>query len=490
MKLFVSLFASMLLVIMYAANALAVPAFTRAHKVECTTCHTIYPELNEYGEAFLKNSYVYFGKVKKGEKKEAALPAAAPAVAPAPAGAPDIQGEGDADKLAKLRSGAMGAASATADSGAPAASPAPAVASSSAATAPEKNEGLALAAIPETLPISFTGSINYAYDRSQVNELDFAARSLKMHAAGNFKETIGFFGTYVAYSEQPPVGTYNTSTTASNNKTDINEFLLSWRHMFNTSVNLRIGRMQPKLGLWKTNNKLSVTNNYLPYSYTVGKESIFRVEQPQDALELNTILANRLFLAGGMVNRKGQNSKEGYGHVSLKLGGADFLANEPDIDLNKEESILDFLTVTLGTYGYYGKNGIANSNDPKNTYFRIGVDSELLYKIFRLRMLGNYGEDDNVTPSKLNSWTTVISKAGTVEAEVTILLNLIGAARFEYLQQEGSSSNFTNTFIRRYVGTMAYAPLENFKLALEYKYSMPSRGSIDRVGTLGATFSF
>jgi hypothetical protein len=41
-----------------AGTAFAIPAFSRAHKVECTTCHTIAPELNEYGEAFLKNSYV------------------------------------------------------------------------------------------------------------------------------------------------------------------------------------------------------------------------------------------------------------------------------------------------------------------------------------------------------------------------------------------------------------------------------------------------
>ena len=39
-------------------NAEAIPAFTRQHKTECSTCHTIYPELNEYGEAFQKNSYV------------------------------------------------------------------------------------------------------------------------------------------------------------------------------------------------------------------------------------------------------------------------------------------------------------------------------------------------------------------------------------------------------------------------------------------------
>src|SRR5512133_1096228 len=89
----------------------AVPAFSRAHKVECTTCHTIYPELNEYGEAFLKNSYVYVGKGSKAAKKTTAVPAqASPAAGDAAAGeAPVVKGEGDTAKLAKLKAGAMGA---------------------------------------------------------------------------------------------------------------------------------------------------------------------------------------------------------------------------------------------------------------------------------------------------------------------------------------------------------------------------------------------
>jgi hypothetical protein len=259
--------------------------------------------------------------------------------------------------------------------------------------------------------------------------------------------------------------------------------------MFNTPLNLRIGRMQPKLGLWKTNNKLSVTNDYLPYSYTVGNESQFKIEQPQDAIELNSVLANRLYLAGGIVNRKGQNTKEGYGHASVKFGGADYLANEPDVDLNKEESIFDFLTLSLGTYGYFGKNGTANSNDPKNNYYRVGIDTELLYKIFRLRILGNIGEDDNISPSLLAFRADVRSKSAAIEGEVTFLVNLIAAARFEYLQQKSDSLTFNNVYLRRYIATVGYAPLQNVKLATEFKYEI-GQNSTNRIGTLGATFSF
>lgn len=479
--------------VIFPTQAYAVPAFSRANKVECTTCHTIAPELNEYGEAFLKNSYVYLGKAKSGDKKAAApAPVAAKPQTPgSSAGAASkVKGEGDPDKLSKLKAGAMGG-----DAAEPAVAATEPVAAAASPAAESKSEGLALAAIPELIPISFTGAINYGLgDKRNINdgnEFDYSARAFKLHAAGNFRDMVGFFATYVAYSEQPPAGTYNTSIVPSNNKTDINEFFIQWRNLLDTPVNIKIGRMQPKLGLWKTNNKLSATNNYLPYTYTVGSESVFRVEQPQDALELNAVVAKRMFLATGLVNRKGQNSKEGYAHVSYKIGGADYVGNEPDVDLNKDESIFDFLTFTVGTYGYLGKNGSSVSGTPRNRYGRAGVDTELQYKIFRLRTLGGYGFDDNATPSQTGFVTKVISKAATIEGELTLRTNLIAATRFEYLQEVGNmpASVFTNVYARRYIGTLGYTPLENLKLSTEFKYEiMPT--VINRVGIVGATFSF
>ncbi|MEI6214196.1 MAG: hypothetical protein WCP10_08830 [Desulfuromonadales bacterium] len=488
---------TIVLPLFFTGTSHAIPAFSRALKVECTTCHTIFPELNEYGEAFLKNSYVYVGKGKKGAKEKVFTPTAAPppsASSTAGRSTPEIKGDGDAVKLSKLKSGAMSSAEAGASDAPVAAAPAATSATAGAsqnAGGEEKSEGLLLAAIPEQLPISFTGSVNVVYDNKAVNELDFATRYLKLHAGGNFRDMVGFYGTYVAYSEQAPVGNYNSSINPSNNKTDINEFFLSWRHALNTPVNLRIGRMQPKLGLWKTNNKLSVTNNYFPYTYTVGKESAFRVEQNQDAIELNSVLANRLFVAGGVVNRKGQTAKEGYIHASYKLGGADYLANEPEIDLAKDEHLFDFLTVSMGSYAYFGKNGTANSNDPKNNFYRAGLDTELYYKAYRFRMLGGIGEDDNVAPSLVTQQTRVISKSATFEAEYALRQNLLAAARFEYLQQEGPqlSSSFSNIYARRYAATVGYNPYENLKLVVEYKYETVA-SIINRLGTLGLTFGF
>lgn len=474
----------------------AIPAFSRANKVECTTCHTIAPELNEYGDAFLKNSYVYVGKAISVDKKATAAKVKSvakkkPVDTAADAGVAKVMGGGDPDKLNKLKAGAMSVEGVEQV----VAAPVPDDAASADGSAEGKSEWQTLAGIPDVLPISFTGAINYGFgddlNISDGNKYDYSARSFKLHAGGNFRDKIGFFTTYVAYSEQPAGGTYNTSDVPENNKTNINEMFLQLRNFLDTPVNLKIGRMQPKLGLWKTNNKVSVTNNYLPYNYRVGAQSAFNVEQFQDVLELNAVVAKRLFVAGGMVNRKGQDAKEGYGHVSYKIGGSDYLGNESDIDLAKDENILDFLALTVGAYGYSGENGSNVMNTPRNSYTRAGIDTELQYKIFRLRLLGGWGSDDNVDLAAPAGETKVISRAATVEGEFTLRVNLIAAARYERLHQKGNSpAVFTGLDMSRYVGTIAYAPLENVKLSTEFKYETVEPNTINRIGTVGATFSF
>lgn len=501
MKFVVSFSTSILLFVLFAANSYAIPAFTRANKVECSTCHTIYPELNEYGEAFLKNSYVYFGKGPKGAKAKEIAPTpaakAVPEAKPAGGARPDVKGSGDADTLSKLKTGAMLQTDATASAPAATAPLEVKVENQQPATiADTKTEGILLSAIPEQLPISFTANLHGTYDGSAVNEFDFSSRALKLNAGGNFAEKAGFFGTYLIYTENAANIT-NTSQTPNNmtSKNDIGELFLIWRHALGSPINLKIGRLQPKLGLWKSNNKLAVTNSFAPYAYTVGSKSVFRLEQPQDALEANAVLANRFFVAGGVVNRKHQNTKEGYGHLSYKFGGADFVANEPDIDLNKEESVFDFLTVTVGGYGYFGTNGETNTTagvvPTQNKYYRTGIDFDILYKLFRIRLAGVMGRDDN--PELTAAKTATRSYVAAVEGEYSFLQNLIGAVRFEY-QDDGRG------YVRRYIPTLGYTPLQNVKVAMEYKHeiatsykSLPtsvSQDFINRIGTLGVTFSF
>lgn len=57
--------AALLASLCFAGRAEAIPAYSREHKTECTTCHTIFPQLNEFGQAFEKNGFVWPGESKK-----------------------------------------------------------------------------------------------------------------------------------------------------------------------------------------------------------------------------------------------------------------------------------------------------------------------------------------------------------------------------------------------------------------------------------------
>jgi hypothetical protein len=430
------LFAALLLSLSCTDRADAIPAFSRLHKTECTTCHTIYPELNEYGEAFLKNSFVYMGKPADRKKGEGASP-----------GGGD-KGEG------------------------------------SDSTKDMKNEGLWLAAIPEILPVSLTASLDIAYDNNPPNgdKLDLTTRSLVLQAGGAFRDKAGFFLNYNLYSQ----GRYDplSGNVPGNNTPDIRELFLIWRHALNTPINLKFGRLEPKLSLWKRSNKITVSS-LATTAYKVGR-SPFSVDATEDALEANAVLGSRLFVAGGVVDRNGQNTKEGYGHLSYKFGGADYLGNEPEIDLDKE-SIWDYLSVVVGAYGYGGRNAslIGSLSDEINSYYRAGVDIDLVYKKLRMRLSGVKGKDTN--PDFLAQAVEINSVVLASEAEYLFDTNLIGVFRYEY-QDDGAA------ITRRYIPAVAYAPLQNTKFTLEYKYegvaSYRTAGSINRIALLGAVFSF
>jgi hypothetical protein len=40
-------------------RASAIPAFSRKYQTSCATCHSNYPELNDFGEAFKKNGFKF-----------------------------------------------------------------------------------------------------------------------------------------------------------------------------------------------------------------------------------------------------------------------------------------------------------------------------------------------------------------------------------------------------------------------------------------------
>lgn len=55
----VGAFAVLLVMIASVPKTSAIPAFSRKYQTACTTCHSNYPELNDFGEAFKKNGFKF-----------------------------------------------------------------------------------------------------------------------------------------------------------------------------------------------------------------------------------------------------------------------------------------------------------------------------------------------------------------------------------------------------------------------------------------------
>ena len=334
--LVLSLLLAFVLPIAGTRNAHAIPAFTRQYKTECSTCHTIYPELNEYGQAFQKNGFVYSEK-QKGEKGGAKS---------APAG----KGGAEAEKS-------------------------------------DKNEGIRLSGIPELLPLSVTANQSIVYNEHSLDgdDWNFSTRSLVLQAGGAFRELAGFYLTYNLFTHADN----NVVSGVQNDNNKLDELFLVWRHLFTTPVNIKFGRFEPRLSLWKKSDKIIITS-FATSAFKAGS-SPFSLETTQDALEANAVIGKRVFVAGGVVDSKEGNNKDGYGHISVKFGGADFLGNEPEIDFDSE-SIWDYLTLTLAAYGYAGRDSDPLVASIKNNFYRAGGDMDLLYKRLRLRFSGGNGQ--------------------------------------------------------------------------------------------------
>lgn len=417
-------------------KAHAIPAFSREHNTECATCHTIFPELNEYGDVFLKNGFVW----AKHAKEETAA---------AGSKTPVVKGEGDPETLGKLKAAA--ATEGATRTVAPSMGAAP------------KSEPLWLAGLPQTVPLSLSATLNASYrDDAPSDKVDLSTRAVSLLAGGVFRDKLGFYLKYNLYAEgafDPAVS--NTPLNSSPPyASDLEEFYLVWRNTFGTGVNLKAGRFRPQLSLWQKSNKVGISD-FATTSFRVGN-STFTADAPEDAIEANAVLFDRLYLAAGVVDRNGQDRNEGYGHLSVKIGGSDFHAREPEMDLDNE-SIMDYLSLVLGCYGYTGSNSGTTASKERNNFYRAGVDLDLTVKSARLKLAWAKGDDEN---PDFASHARQVTDVYAAQGGYMVTKDLMAQFRYEYQEMNDG------LVIKRYIPTVAFSPLEiqNTKVTLEYQH--------------------
>lgn len=437
-------------------NAHAIPAFSREHNTECATCHTIFPELNEYGDVFKKNGFVW-NKQRKGETAAGSDKETV------------IKGEGDPEMLKRLKEIAAVNSAERDDT---------------ASGAAKKSEPLWLAGLPQTLPLSLAATLNASYnDAAPYDKVDLSTRAVSLLAGGVFRDKLAFYLKYNLYAEgvYDPAVSNTPVNLGSPFANDLDEFYLVWRNLLNTPVNLKAGRFRPQLSLWNKTNKTGISD-FATSSFRI-KDSRFTADSPEDAVELNTVLFNRLYLAGGVVDRDGQDTNEGYGHISLKFGGSDFRANEPDIDLD-QESIFDFMYLVIGGYGYSGRNSGSLASTERNNFYRAGVEMDFVVMNARLKLAWAKGIDSNPDfTSHAKEFTDVYAAQG----EYMLSNDLLALLRYEYQEMNDG------TTYERLIPAVSYSPLQNTKLTFEYQYvktEKPGSRSDSNIALLGIRVAF
>ena len=291
------------------AHAWAVPAFARKYKTTCTTCHTIFPKLNPFGEQFRRNGYRFPGIDSDVVKAE-----------PIPLGAETQKKDfPDAVYPATL-------------------SPFPA---------------LAFGFVGQTVIHPDNGSSDALANNGNVFNMDGLVEEGHLWAAGSVDDSITYFAELTAADGGIEV---------ENASLYFND-LVGPAHAVNVAVGRRIGSYTsfgPHSSYFADLGMTAV-----PVTGLYGATSDpFLFNDNHNGIEVNGVIADYFNYAAGLAagtNVDSRNSANFYGHLGYKIGGAtldgEHTNNVPQ-DLEHEQS------VTIDAFAY---RAISRFNDASMT---------------------------------------------------------------------------------------------------------------------------
>jgi hypothetical protein len=422
----------------------AIPAFSRKYQTSCTTCHSNYPELNDFGEAFKKNGFK-FPKDDETFVKEPPVLLGSKAQKEAFPGAV-YPGE-----------------------------------------------------IPGYLPIAFRYEGNFNLNRKQpagviqqngfVPRTDlFGPNTFTLIAAGSFGQNLSFW-----IDDDISVGGANADGGLGDGWLKYSD-LGHGIGLPKNALNVRFGQFE--LDIPFTQARSIYLSPYDIYGQanvagslgTTNNPMIFG--EPQRGVEFGGTPNNGNFnwsvavVNGGNADAAVRSSKDVYVRVSQKFN----LERDPEsrnaIQAAGPTGPHDHTSIRAGFFYYHGKNqqnqdgtlfpGLATIDEP---FYRVGGDLRFKYRKMELYGLGMYGHDDNhlVTAGILSSAPAVNFSGGFAGANYWFHPWLIGTFHYDAVN---SHADFLNgTPASQYHTRNRFSPgfqvlvRANIKVVGEYQYT-------------------
>jgi hypothetical protein len=432
-----------------APQAKAIPAFARKYQTSCTTCHSDFPQLNDFGKAFKKNGFKFPTDDELFVKQ------------------PPVMLGAKAQKEVFPKAVYPGE-------------------------------------LPGSLPIAFRYSGFAQYNSKiplavgYVPRTDlFAPNTFTVIAAGSFGPTLSFWiDDDLSTGGSGADGGLGDGYIKAN---DIGHYL----HLPKDALNVRFGQFELDLPFTQARTInlsdydiydqagvafIGTTNN--PFVFGVPQRGIEFGGYPNDGnFSWSVAIVN-----GNNDSPAARNSKDVYVRISQRFN------LERDATVRKEVQAAgptgprDHTSLRLGAFGYYGRNalniggsifpGLPTIHEP---FYRAGGDFHFKYRQFELWGLGMFGHDTNlalndpVDPTGFVSAKAVTFTGGFAEGEYWIYPWLIGLMRYDFVN---SPADFSTGVISRGTTRNRFSPgiqvlvRANIKLAFEYqrRFEQPNSG--------------
>jgi hypothetical protein len=425
-------------------RASAIPAFSRKYQTSCSTCHSDYPELNDFGEAFKKNGF----KFPKDDETFVKEP-------------PVLLG-------AKAQKEAF-------------------------------PKALYPGEIPGSVPVAFRYSGNFTYNSRQPVTAGFLPRTdlfvpntFTIIGAGSLGPSLSFW-----VDNDISAGGANGSAGLGDGYLKFND-LGHYVHLPKDALNVRVGQFELDLPFTQARtinltqydiySEASIaglpgtTNN--PFVFGIPQRGIEIGGYPNDGnFEWSVALVN-----GSNNNAAMRNTKDIYVRVSQRFNLERDASERKDVQAAGPTGPRDHTSVRFGGFYYYGQNEL-NVDDSlfpgfgilREPFYRVGGDVRFRYRNFELYGLGMYGRDQNLmlngSATAFQPATHVTFAGGFGQAQYWIYPWMIALMRYDFVNSPTDEQNgltpsiFATTATRnRFSPGIQLLVRANIKVNFEYQH--------------------